>query len=379
MKNNNSDWGDSGLLFVKPEWKRGQTLNNSFPVSHTKDSLVEIELTFEALPSDADPTDWTVGGVLGLADEAGAMFHNSPFLTIDFFTSESKIGGGLHTITKFSSATNLPDYATTLTGDGYWVVTTTDDGLFIAGTSSGHTIYVTIDTPRDAPGLDYGITQKRMARAVKLVGAINSNTTGDIIDGVFKNLAGSTLNKGSADAVIAGNPGYFGPYGAWPIADFAAQKAECQANCRFVRTIAMQVGCPGTIKVSLLFVSPYIQHGLEVSSHDFDHYPIPQIQRGGLHEAPEFTVKGKVCTAVMLNDGSLRVPRRVDQTSGIGVANAYAAYLEFVSNYYQVSVSFQTKKDALKSGMKLLAWIHWDPRPAAFTIEEISSTSSNWR
>ena len=151
MKDNNSNWEDSGSVFTKPEWDYGKA---SKPVSHTKNLPVTVEVVFDVYPRDADSTSCTIKGTSAF----GSLV----------FTGAGSIAGGVQTYTA-KSGTSLPDEVLKLSGDIAWSVDTTEDGPFDAGASWGHIIYVTIDVPISAPGREAGITQRRMDKAVELV------------------------------------------------------------------------------------------------------------------------------------------------------------------------------------------------------------------
>ncbi len=331
MTDNNTDWKNSGSVFSKPEWTYGVA---SKPISHTKDQKVQVEVDFEVYPPDAEETDATVTGTA----KFGSLV----------FTGPQKFKGGTVTFSAESSAP-LPDAVQKLTGDINWSVSTTKDGPFDAGASWGHTIYVTMDKPVNPGGLEDGITQFRMEKAVALVQATGtakppwSDVPHALVLALMQTIPGYRIIPDPA--VNSARPGVNHPNfmnnfgGAWNIADFISNSAECQAIVRFVRAIIKQIGCGGLAQVMLVYVDPTVNNGNDVLEDDFEHPT--QFDNGdknkpllGLWHTPFQKVNGRLSEALLLGHGSsLKIGTVFDRNKkgrlpGIS-PNFYEACLKF--------------------------------------------------
>lgn len=342
MKNNNSDWQDTGSAFTKPEWESGK---QSKPVSQTKNSPVTLDVDFEVEPKDACSTSCKITGTAGF----GTLV----------FKASGNIAGGVQTFSATSGA--LPDEVSKLTGDISWSVETGNAGTFDAGSSSGHIIYVTIDTPISVGGREAGITQKRMEMAIKLVNDTGKATAPwtvpppglsrphQIVASLMVTLGNYTLNRDLTVPAALGHPGYLISWaggsvvgGAWNIADFMTKKAECQAIVRFVRAVIKQVGCPGNAQIMVVFADPGVNNGNTVLEEDWEHPPDPS-GNVALHHAAPKTIGGKRCFASLVDVFPGDTPGNVfdgharGRLPGIG-ANAFEACLKFsdsgTSKYY---------------------------------------------
>jgi hypothetical protein len=253
MKDNGSDWLNTGSVFTKPEFTYGVA---SKPITHKKNQKVGIEIILEVWPTNADETSVTV---------EGTATWDSAFK----FTTSTKIKGGRQTIA-FTSSKELPDAVSKITGDIEWTV---NDGKTTtkADHSWGHVIYTTIDTPIDPPGAEAGITQKRMEAAVALVGPLGLDPH-TLVHAIMQNFMNYWLDHnhmppGYTGPVPANNlnyPSYLPdstipatvPGGAWNMNDFIAASGECQAIVRFTRAMIQQVGCPGRANVIVVSADP---------------------------------------------------------------------------------------------------------------------------
>lgn len=281
MTDNNADWTKSGSMFAKPEWTLG---TSSSPVSHTKGQPMAVDLEFAVEPSNADET---IADVIGNAVWETGSFNRLYYV---FAATNQKFKGG----TKVVSATlrtTPPDVVEQLSGDVAWSVKTRDDGSFDSGSSTGHDIYFTMNTPVNAPGREAGITQKRLRRSVTLVGQAHSDDPHDIASYLQNLFPGYTLKPDPGVPAKFHHPRYFAVTGevesgagAWPSCDFFAEKAECQAIIRFVRAAMLQVGCPGTMAVMVVWADP--NNHAKVMEGDWD------AGAGGLSGVTK-TVKGK--------------------------------------------------------------------------------------
>ena len=322
MKDNNSDWEDTGSAFTKPEWDYGK---RSKPVSHTKNLAVTVEVVFDVYPKDADSTSCTIKGTAAF----GSLV----------FTSSGSIAGGVQTYTANSGTSLLPDEVVKLSGDIAWSVDTTDDGPFDAGASWGHIVYVTIAVPISAPSREAGITQKRMDKAVELVAGTGvakapwANRPHEIVSAMMAKFRFYTLQP---DPAVPGVdfPSYLNPAvtaGAWHIADFIAKSGECQAIVRFVRAIIKQVGCPGLAQAMLVYADPNINNGKTVLEDDQEN---PPAGGAALWHVADKKVNGRDSGASLVDSYPGDAPGQIFDTAWKGRlpsigSNAFEACLKF--------------------------------------------------
>ncbi|HZS57201.1 MAG TPA: hypothetical protein VFA65_22555 [Bryobacteraceae bacterium] len=334
MTDNNADWTNSGSVFPKPEWT---TRKPSNPISHTKNQKVEIEVDFDVAPANASET---VGDVAGIAT----------FCRLFFSASKQKFKGGLVTVS-VRSTTPLLDMVEKLSGDIQWRVTTVADGAFDVGSSSGHTIYVTWDTPISVSGHEAGITQKRMELAVKLVGdaivsagyaesrlvpedanqPVSSNISPHwIVNDLMRQVKGYELVPNPNVPAQFDHPQYFNDRGgAWTMADYLSYSAECQAIVRFYRAVIKQVGCPGLAQIMAVYARPDVDNGNTVLEDDME-----TNSASGLNAVSPKRVGDRSFVAALLDKdpgsdpGKIFDGNRRGRIPGIGL-NTFEACLKF--------------------------------------------------
>jgi hypothetical protein len=380
MKDNSSDWLNSGSVFTKPEFTFGVA---SKPVTHTKNTKVGVDIVLEVWPANADPTDVTV---------EGTATWDSAFK----FTATAKIKGGRQTIS-FTSNNALPDAIKKITGDIEWTV---NDGktTMKADHSWGHVIYTTWDTPQDAPGDEAGITQKRMEAAVGLIAAVVSAGAGldphSIVHGIMQKFLNYWLDHdhmppgytGPTPAANLNYPSYMQdssipatvPGGAWNIFDFISASAECQAIVRFTRANIRQVGIPGKAQVIVVFADADTAAALE-GDWEAGESGMANVTR---------TLGTKTCDVALFDAQPTAVGTIMDRAH-VGLNN-YEACLRFTfpdpgggtpaagtQKYYAGGTNgavFDTK-DQVITVFQALVWITWPGtpagQPARFRIEKI--------
>ena len=254
MTDNRTNWKNTGSPIPKPEWTLG---NLSHPVSHTKEKAIEVDLEFDVQPPNADVT---IADVIGKAELKKKVFHRLFYI---FAATNKKFKGGTVTVRAVLKTGAPPDKVQILSGDIAWSVKTRDDGDFDAGSSEGHDIFFTMNTPVKAPGREAGITWRRMRNSVRLIEDADSNDPHEIASHLQNLFPGYTLTPDPAVPAEFHHPQYFAQHGqvesgagAWPAADFLMQTAECQAIIRFVRAAMLQVGCPGTMPIVVVWSDP---------------------------------------------------------------------------------------------------------------------------
>jgi hypothetical protein len=356
MTDNNTDWTDSGTLFTKPEWAYGSA---SKPISHTKNQNVDVSVDFEVNPANAEETDADITGT-------------AAFGSLVFTATKQKFKGGTITVDA-RTTTAIPDLVQKLAGDISWSVNTALDGTFDVGASWGHTVYVTMDTPISVTDREAGFTLKRMDKSVELVQSTGmavapwANAPGAIVKALMGKISGYTLVADPAVPVSLNHPQYFnGVGGAWNMADFIANSAECQAIVRFFRAVIKQVGCPGLAQIMLIYADPNINNGNTVLEDDFE--------AGGtaLHHVSNKMIHGVQAFVALLDEQPIAVGKIFDGNDKgrfprMG-ANAFEACLKFtdpagVIKYYPGGVGGAVidTMDAVINVFQALAWLSLPP------------------
>jgi len=165
LKDNNSDWTDSGTTFSEPEWVADPWRNN--PISHTKNTSLEIEATVKVEPS-------------GLKFD---LLGDGPQNYLDFSHTNLTSTGSDQVVTMTAHAA-LPNQVDTLTGSINWTILLDDPNPNIfedVGTSGSHKIYVTYGTPSGSV-----VTEKRLSWACEQ--ADGASTEVGVADGIHNGL-----------------------------------------------------------------------------------------------------------------------------------------------------------------------------------------------
>lgn len=242
LRDNNTDFANSGNPFPKPEWQFGQA---SEPISHNKDARIRVRIDLEIFPLNAAPVDCDIVGVAG-------------FAKLEFRLNVTLGGGkGQHILT---STEKLPDKVAKLVGEIAWHIEVKGKNprTIKAGSSFGHVIYTTFGTPVDPGQRERGFTQRRMDKSVQLVGKTGTLIAHDMIQTLMKDdFPAFTLDEDdSVDASFL-HPDYFQDVGgAWRILEQAKPVATCQALVRLVVAICKTVGLPGTYERILAVTDP---------------------------------------------------------------------------------------------------------------------------
>jgi hypothetical protein len=357
MKDNNTDWKDSGSLFSKPEWTYG---NPSKPISITKNQTVNVTVDFEVNPSNADSTTADVTGT-------------AAFGSLVFTATNQSFKGGVITVNAISNT--LPDAVDKLTGDIKWNVSTKDDGPFDAGTSWGHTLYLTMGTPGNAPNRESGITQFRMDKSVTFVKSRKKavapwpDAPHAIVADLMTTIPGYALVPDPAVNSAVDHPQYFNNIGgAWNIFDFMTFSAECQAIVRLFRAVIFQIGCPGTATAKAVYADPNLNKGNTTLEDDLEN---PPAGGAGLHHVATQTINGKRCECFLVDTDPGTTPGKVfdahqkGRIQGIGT-NYFEACLVFDAppgiKYYPGGTSglgVRPSKEAIMAipEFKALVWV----------------------
>jgi hypothetical protein len=216
LKNYDVDWKDGGSRYPKPEW----TPANQYPISHTMDKPVEIEVTIAVEPSDACPETGTLRG----EGPNGMVFEKTG---VKFSPGQIKL--------KLTSDRKLDKKIQELSFSVNW--TTTGTSVAVSPANTVNKMFVTMDTPTTPR--QPGVTLKRMRHAVSATGGVGSLDPHDIVKHVMSKWSTFNLNQ------VYDNE--------WELADDATDPvtgdligADCQTIVRHTESVIRMVGCPGT-------------------------------------------------------------------------------------------------------------------------------------
>ena len=206
LKDNNTDYTDSGTDYAAPEWVLDPARNN--PISHTKNSSITVKVTVKVQP-------------------AGVTFNldgDGPNKDLDFESTGNSSTGGDQPIT-MTADSELPNEIATLSKSISWSLTAS--GVACNSWSSGpHTIYVTYGTPTGSV-----ITEKRVNWACTIA-------------------TGATSISGAAEKfrdAIAANPGFAVPR-VWNLDSWqflaSGDHGDCITLAKLARKGLEMVGIP---------------------------------------------------------------------------------------------------------------------------------------
>lgn len=362
MKAHTADWEDAGPAHSAPEWTRGGT--ETRPVSYTKNTALDARATFSATPprGPVEGIAVTATPSFGGLTLRGAGRVRGPATPVD-------LSGGL-----------LPDEVVALRGSiSYQAEVERTGREHRAGSSSGHTVYVTLGAPHDLTGTrEHGITEKRMDAAVRLVAGARSNDPHTIVAHLMRKFRFYTLRPNPAVPAAYEHPTYFnhGP-GAWPMADHIDKSGECQAIVRFVRAVIAQVGCPGTADLVVVWADPDVQGGQKALEA-----AVPP--GGGLHGKKK-VVGGKTWYACLVDTHPVegRIYDVEELNSDYMGLNNFEACLRFehggVTRYYGGGAGVYDSPDQVILAFYALAWISFAPHPNGHRGAKVEKVVKRWR
>ncbi len=307
LKDQAADWTNSGTKFAEPEWTKA---GNNFPISHTMDQSVEVELEVEA-------SEAVSGKLVGKAN--GLEFSAD----VNLPEGKSK--------QKLTSTAKLPKKVGKFAYTLAWTLQRSSGNPLTLGSTGGHTVFATMNVPREEGRVEDGPTVKRMERAVTWIAEANSLDPHVIVDHLFGKygmyvLGFNYLPKALQDR-LARNPAEktaledagFAAYmknevgGAWPLAQYQEFGGECQAIVRLIRGNLTQAGAPGKAEpkyVNADAANPYTARILDYGTK----CPGPDASK-----------------RYALSDSPIAQGKAYDDTAGIGWNN-YEAYLKFEHN-----------------------------------------------
>jgi hypothetical protein len=339
LKDNVSDWANTGTVFPKPEYTYGKS---SAPISRTRNKRLSVQVGLEVWPYDAPMLDCTIKGTASWGQT---------------FETKFPLKGGNQTVI-LESAENLPDKITRLTGEIAWVVNNGVDGNIQSTASWGHEVFVTMDTPlTDKQGSrpEDGVTLKRMRKAMAWVEPVGSLKSHEILAGVrAKFPAGYRLNHSKDVPDEYNHPNYMdqpSPVGgAWPMVDYMADSGECQAQVRLQRAVLRELGVPGEAKIYVVWAEPRVQNGTFAIEEDWEvdgNAGCDEVRTVGFSKQHAALVDSAVTVGQVYAPSHTLLP---DGTSSPGL-NRYEACLRFTADgetkYYGGGAIVYKDKDAL--------------------------------
>jgi hypothetical protein len=356
LTDHKADYKRGGRRFEakdKHEWLASRT--EVFPISVTRNTALALTAEFE-LPPDSPPGPGKITGDGGSAAK---------------FESPASFAPGKLTV-QFTGTGKLPNKVQKLNLTIAWQGQPQSGETLPAGSSGAHTLFITLDKPIDENKVpEDGVTLKRMEKAVELVGATNSVDPHTIVGKLMGLFKGYTLVPNPKVPKQFGHPRYFNNVGgAWPAADFIAERAECQAIVRFIRGVIKQVGCPGTAETIVVWADPDVNQGKTVLE-------APHATSGGLAGKSKI-VGGERWFATLIDEAvnPADVGKKVfPPTQTIGPdgerspgLNNFEACLKFthggVTKYYAGGVGVLQSADQVLRVFHALIWVRIVPRPS---------------
>ena len=327
MKDNTTDWSESGAVYGEPEWSAVGGKVVSSPVSQTRDTSVMIELGLDVLPSNAPAAPVRVAGR-----------SSEPGLNFDF---AGTLDGGLNRRVAMTSIGKLPDTIRALRNKEIaWTLDWRGWKHDIGRTR--HSLFVTAA----APFSPVEVTEKRMRTAVDIAGTVAARVGAidphPMVREIMKHWGTYNLKVQYPDY-------------AWRLADNLALGAQCIDIVRFVQGILHVVGVPGTATAVVVWAQPGSPLIPEESL-----WP-----HGGLHTVPNHPAHPTWFAGLL---------------DANGCPNAYEAALRFdhggVRRYYPGGVSMSrtyTTADDVLSIFQCYAWLTHIGGDE-FNIESIAAT-----
>lgn len=354
LKNDRTDWKDSGARYPKPDW----SVNNAqqSPVSHNMDQQVQLKVTLKVDPPDA-------------CAEVGTLEGSGPGEMI-FPPISTTFQPGLNPPLVVTSTSKLPVAVARLAFTTQWTMRG-KSGQFTS--SSSTECFVTVSTPLNEGWQEDGVTYKRMAAAVDLVSPISVTDRNkfpfDIVGSLMAKIPYYTLKRDPAVPLSYHHPQYFNTEGgAWPICDYINKYAECQAIVRWGRGIIKQIGCPGEAKAVVIWADPDRNHGGEVLE--------APLGTPTLHNHATKKIRGHDCHVALAAADSVSVGTEFDTDAS--VMNMYEACLKFTyagkTKYYGGGAGVYNNKEEVIKGFKALVWYRAIVRPSGVVklrVEEV--------
>jgi hypothetical protein len=354
MKNNESDYKDTGVLYPLLHWQAGKQI----PLSHNSTGTIEIDVEIEVKPSGAIPET----GNLVCVVEGNEWFRKNG---INFSSGVKKI--------RLKSGTFTTKFIALKALSFNWKAEKVS--VPVSPSSTNHTVAFTLDKPHGYE--DSGITKKRLYESVKLLQPLALTDSHRIVQKLMKRLEFYVLSTNPAVPSKYRHPTYYNTEGgAWPMMDYLSYYGECQAIVRFVGDVIKQVGAPGSIEQVYVYAAPASP---KIAKED---------AAGGLGNYPGYALVDKPVERDRTYPPSHTLEGGV---SSVGFNN-YEACLKFTDRgllkYYgggTGGAAFDTKQEVLKVFSALVkfegAWYPnaADPRRVmGYKVTKILATQIDW-
>lgn len=224
LKNNNSDWTDSGTTYSEPEWVKDAGTNN--PITHTKNTKITANVTVKVSPSGLN------FDLIG----TGSNYAS--------FTKTGNSSSGSEQTISVTAGSNLPANITTLSETISWKIRITDvNPVFeqIVGSSGPHKIYVTAGSP-------YGtvVTEKRVNHVTTVCNG--TSTAHSCAEKIHDSTAAYALGSATPSPI-------------WLIA--GGTPAECMDLAKFNKAGVEMLGLPAG---SIVYLYPTLGYGAKETS-----------------------------------------------------------------------------------------------------------------
>lgn len=164
LKNNNSDWTDSGTVYASPEWVPSLSRNN--PITHTMNSSLVVNVTVKVEPSGVP----------------FSLVGNGPNSYVTFSSSSTSTGADQSLI--ITAGASLPNVVGTLSKSIVWTISASGQVSCGNTTSGAHHIYVTYGTPAGSV-----VTEQRVSFVCSA--ADGKSSLSGCADAVFLSLSGA--------------------------------------------------------------------------------------------------------------------------------------------------------------------------------------------
>jgi hypothetical protein len=224
LKDNDSDWSNSGLV-VEPEWsvdKAGKVVSK--PVSHTMDTSVSVSASLGLVPVSAPAANAKLRGA-----------SSEPALNFDF---SGTLQGGLNQTVLMTSAGKLPNGVAALKNkEIVWSLSMGGWDHEIGRTA--HTFYLTMA----APLVPQEMTVKRLRTAIEIIEPLGTNDPHEIVKGIMKNWNVYELSVPLHKPV-------------WSFADDIETGGQCIDIVNFVQALIQAVGSPGQADAVVVWAIP---------------------------------------------------------------------------------------------------------------------------
>ena len=223
MKYNESDWTSGGKMVRKPEWSLVNGTPESLPISQNFGTPLRLRAGFTALPVKPAAAPFKLTGD---GSDSWAKFEGY---------GSTRGGEGVDG-PEMTSSGSLPTNIDAITDHPIrWSVDW--DGATISLGETKHTIFTTVDKPRDPSEA----TTRRMRLSVTL-----AKGTRDKVHNVVKRTNAHWSNY-DLNGIYPN---------AWEVGDHLAAGAQCVDLARFVQGIIYMIGLPGDSSVRLIWAHP---------------------------------------------------------------------------------------------------------------------------